>query len=131
MVSPSKFPASTQDAPLSSLPHRPASSSSHSASTHLPDNLDEPLNVQKADLTGSSPSIKGKKRGRGEEMAFVPLPSVNLDRFSVSTLKVNTKGRANPSLQLDYHRSSSTLKGSASHRISCPALENLKNDHLS
>lgn len=43
---------------------------------------------------------------------------VNLDRFSVSTLKVNTKGRANPSLQLDYHRSSSTLKGSASHRIS-------------
>lgn len=29
---------------------------------------------------------------------------VNLDRFSVSTLKVNTKGRANPSLQLDYHR---------------------------
>ncbi|KAK0586114.1 hypothetical protein LWI29_001170 [Acer saccharum] len=59
MASPSKLSASTQDALLSSLLPRPASSGSRSASSNLPSN-------QKADSAASSPSIKGKKCNRGD-----------------------------------------------------------------
>ena len=70
MASPIKLPASTQDAPLSSLPPRPASSNSHSASANPLDNLDGPLNMQRADSAGSSPLVRGIKRGRDEGNAI-------------------------------------------------------------
>ena len=70
MASSSKLPNSTQDAPLPFLPPRPATSNSRSASTHLPDSLDGPLNVQRADSAGSSLSVGGIKRGQDEGNAI-------------------------------------------------------------